>query len=211
MADPAPVSLDILARPQLWLRGMAIPLGGLGLAMVLMGVGVNVYSPVLWKVAVLFAAVGAVTMALAALLWVRADRRGPLLVIRADSLGLPQMAAGKARAPTRLRWTEIEALALTGPEDAPEALVLVLTADASRQRGVAVPTVPDDQPHVANRIRLRLTLEGLSETPRRIGESVVRAAEGAGLVRGAGDAGVAHRLLEGTLGTARRWIWPENG
>jgi hypothetical protein len=206
MADPAPLPLDVLVRPQLWLRGMALPLGGLGIAMLLMGVGVNVYSPVLWKVAVLFAVVGAVTMALAALLWVRADRRGPLLLIRADGIGLPQMAAGKARAPTRLRWPEIEALALTGPEDAPEALVLVLTADASRQRGVAVPTVPGDP---ASGIRLRLTLEGLSETPRRIGESLARAAEGAGLVRGPDSPGMAHRLPDSTIGPGQRWVWPE--
>jgi hypothetical protein len=208
MADRVPVDLDVVAAPQFGFRAASWPLGGFGLAMVAMGAAVPVYAPALWKVAVMFAVVGLATVALAALIWRGTGPRGPVLVLREGSIGLPHLAAGKAPAPTRLRWSEIEALALTGPDHAPEALVLVLTADASRARGVAVPTVPDDQPHLGNRIRLRLPLGGLSESARRIAESVALAAEGAGMARDADDAGLARRLLDGTMGPGRRWGWP---
>lgn len=208
MADRVSVDLDVVAAPQFGFRAASWPLGGLGLGMVAMGAAVPFHSPALWKVALLFVVVGLATVALAALIWRQSGRRGPVLVLREGSIGLPQLAAGKAPAPTRLRWSEIEALALTGPDHAPEALVLVLTADASRARGVAVPTVPDGQPHLGNRIRLRLLLAGLSETPRRIGDAVALAAEGAGMARDADHAGLARRLLDGTMGPGQRWARP---
>jgi hypothetical protein len=208
MADRVSVDLDVVAAPQFGFRAASWPLGGLGLAMVAMGAAVPFYAPALWKVALLFAGVGLATVALAALVWRKTGQRGPVLVLREGSIGLPQLAAGKAPAPTRLRWPEVEALALTGPASGPEALVLVLTPAASRARGVAVPTVPDDQPHLGNRIRLRLPLGGLSETPRQIGESVAMAAEGAGMARDVADTGLARRLVDGTLGPGQHWGWP---
>lgn len=204
-ADRVSPDLDVLAAPQFGFRAASWPLGGFGLAMVAMGAAVPFHSPALWKVAVMFAVVGLATMALAALVWRNTGQRGPVLVLREAGIGLPHLAAGKAPAPTRLRWPEIEALALTGPDHAPEALVLVLTADASGVRGVAV---PDEQPHPGNRIRLRLLLAGLSESPERIAEAVALAAERAGMARDADDAGLARRLVDGTPGPGRRWGWP---
>jgi hypothetical protein len=206
MVDRGGVDLDVVAAPQFGFRATTWPLGGLGLAMVLMGAAVPFYSPALWKVALLFASVGLATMALAALIWRKTGQRGPVLVLREDSIGLPQMAAGKAPAPTRLRWSEVETLALTGPD--PEALVVVLTAEAARARGVAVPAVPDDPMHPGNPLRLRLPLAGLSETPQRIGAAVARAAEGAGMVR---DAGLARQPVDGTSGPGQHWGWLQAG
>jgi hypothetical protein len=205
MADRGPVDLDVLAAPQFGIRAATWPLGGLGLAMGAMGGAVLVLAPALWKVAVLFGVVGAATMALAGLIWHRTGPRGPVLVLRAGSLGLPHLAAGKAPAPTVLRWPEIEALALTGPAAAPEALLVVLTADAARARGAALPGDPPDPGH---RTCLRLPLGGLSETPRRIGESVGLAAEGAGMVRGAAGPGLARFLPDGAPGPGQGWGWP---
>lgn len=209
MADRGGVDLEVARAPQFGFRATSWPLGGFGVAMVLMGAAVPFYAPALWKVAVMFAGVGAATVALAGLVWHKTGKRGPVLVIRADSIGLPQMAAGKAPAPTRLRWHEVESVALTGPENAPQTLVLVLTADASRQRGGAVPTIAGEQPRAANRIRLSLTLDGLSETPLRIGSAVAKAAEAAGLTRGAQRTGMAQPRPDGPKGPHQDWFWPE--
>lgn len=208
MAEP--VALDVLARraPGWWAGAAATMLLGVllvafGLLLLWLGLSGGAWTAAAWAGFIGlagFACLGWSWMALR-----RLGTRGPVLAIRPQGLTLPVHKAGRVRAPTRLRWSEVESITLAGPARAPRLLVLTLTAEASRLRGVSVDHLPDDVPHRRNRARIRLDLIALSEPAPRILAALHAAAAAAGVSLLPFEATRLQAMAERVSGPAQRW------